>query len=508
MKKIQVSHTLFSVLFITVLLLAHNVINYDKTTQWFLVGGGLDYLGLIAFYVFCLSGSIAIFLLFAHRFTTKPLAIAFIILSATATYFIEKYNVAIDRSMVVNALHTDITEVRALLSVYMLPHLILLIILPLFILSRIQIVFQPCKRHLLQFFLVFTMAVGIAGGTLYVQHNSLIRAVNTSKQHVFHTLVPVNVIAAITGAINHRIKPYFEKQKKPIPITGEMTLQQDLLVVLAIGEGARQKNFNLYGYTGNNTNPRLSRYGDLQALNGIATRASTIYALPKILEKNDVKLTAITSALGVQTSCLVNFTMYDNCYPVDEIEVNNCGHGGKCYDEDVVTLLDEVIEQYQSGYRFAILHLGGGSHGPIYQTRYPKTFQVFNPQCFEANVMNHCTEEELYNAYDNSILYLDYVLDKILLSLEQSNKPYILIYLSDHGESLMEEGRIFHGLPPGLQLPDEQAQIPLLIHSSIPITIVPREQYHQQDVFDTVLSLFSIKTPLIPHTNSFIKKIY
>jgi lipid A ethanolaminephosphotransferase len=152
------------------------------------------------------------------------------------------------------------------------------------------------------------------------------------------------------------------------------------------------------------------------------------------------------------------------------------------------------------------LHLGGGSHGPSYHERYPEEFQRFKPMCFDADVVNKCTVEQLYNSYDNTILYVDDVLGKIVTKLDKSGVPYVFIYLSDHGESLLENGRIFHGMPPGIPLPPEQAHIPLIVKSSIPISIVKREEYGQQDVFDTVLSLFSIETKVHDKDRNFITK--
>jgi hypothetical protein len=65
---------------------------------------------------------------------------------------------------------------------------------------------------------------------------------------------------------------------------------------------------------------------------------------------------------------------------------------------------------------------------------------------------------------------------------------------------------MFHGMPPGIPLPPEQAEIPLIVKSSVPISIVERAEYYQQDVFDTVLDLFSIRTPLFDTSGSFIEK--
>ena len=58
-----------------------------------------------------------------------------------------------------------------------------------------------------------------------------------------------------------------------------------LVVVLAIGESSRRKNFSLYGYKRRETNPVLKPTEGLHLLNGVARRASTLYALPEILER-------------------------------------------------------------------------------------------------------------------------------------------------------------------------------------------------------------------------------
>jgi lipid A ethanolaminephosphotransferase len=213
----------------------------------------------------------------------------------------------------------------------------------------------------------------------------------------------------------------------------------------------------------------------------------------------------VVSKLGIPTSCYVHYTLYDNCASVGETKVSHCGHGGKCYDEDVIPLLKKSLDAFTSGKRFFVLHLGGGSHGPIYRDRHPPEFQLLKPACNDADVANQCTLEEIYNSYDNTILYVDHVLDEILRALDASSVPYVFIYLSDHGESLMEDGRMFHGMPPGISLPPEQAEIPLIVKSSVPISVVKRAEYHQQEVFDTVLDLFAIQTSAFDKRGSFIK---
>ena len=57
-------------------------------------------------------------------------------------------------------------------------------------------------------------------------------------------------------------------------------------------------------------------------------------------------------------------------------------------------------------------------------------------------IISSCTSEELINSYDNTVLCTDNFLHNIIDKLKDKNA--ILFYLSDHGESLGEEGLWLH----------------------------------------------------------------
>ncbi len=503
----RLSHLQFSLVLVVLLFLVSNAINFDRLKRWFVTGDSVDFAALAALLAFGLGFSIAFFLLFfAHRLLIKPMAIALVVTSAMASYFIAKYDVAVDSSMVLNTVHTDPTEVSGLLSWQMLPWAIGLILLPLLLILKTEIRFARGLRYLLSSVLVSILALGIGIALVYAHYDSIHRAGNVSNKYILHQMTPVNVLRSVSSVLINESQSALARYRKPVVIEGQVRARENLLVVLAIGESARQKSFSLYGYDRVETNPRLKQVEGLHVLNGVAEIGTTLLALKEILRKGDYRLTSITSKLGVPTTCLVNFTLYDNCEAVGEIRVSDCGHGGKCYDEDVLPLFERFLGQPSTGQRLAVLHFGGGSHGPIYQKRFPPEFQVFKPQCLDADVGNLCSEEELYNSYDNSILYTDFVLDKLIRMLDESAKPYVLIYISDHGESLFEGGRVFHGMPPGIDLPEEQARVPLLVKASIPIEIEPRETYTQPAIFDTVLELLNIDTPPKDSSGVFIRK--
>lgn len=506
MRRFQLSHARFSVVFPALLFGTCNALNFDKLAKWFYVGDRLNGLALAAYLLAGLCLFIAFFSLLAHRRTTKPLAIVLVILSAAAAYFISKYNVAIDSSMVLNAIHTDATEVGQLLSFQMVPYVVFLVFLPAIVILSIDITYHAGGKYLLASLRLFVIALLVAVAALYSSYNAIHRAGNISNKYILFSLVPVNVLSSSINVIGKSLSPYLGSGGSEPEVGGRIASPGNLAVVLAIGESSRRKNFSLYGYDRRDTNPALRNVEGLQLLNGVARRGSTLNALPEILEKEGAKLPTVVSRLGIPTACYVNYTLYDNCASVGETRVSDCGHGGKCYDEDVIPLLERNLGTYESGYRFVVLHLGGGSHGPVYSDRHPPEFRRFKPMCNEADVGNLCTPEQIYNSYDNTILYADHVLGGLIRSLDRSGVPYVFIYVSDHGESLMEEGRLFHGMPPGVSLPAEQAQVPLIVKASIPVSIDKRAEYRQPEIFDTVLDLFSIEATTLDADGGFIRK--
>lgn len=504
--RFRTSHIRFSIGFAVSLYVVCNAINIGKLTKWFQRNDGLDYAALSAYLVAGLGLFIAFFALVAHRRTIKASATLLTVVSAAITYFIAKYNVAVDSSMVLNTIHTDATEVGQLLSLQMIPYVVFLMLIPALVILSIDITFEATGRYLLGSVQLIAVALVVAVASLYLNYNAILRAGNVSNKYIVYSLVPVNFLSSTINVIGKSIKPYLRSHKSDVPISASVTAPDNLVVVLAIGEASRRKSFSIYGYERRNTNPALKDVDDLHLLKGIATRGSTLNALPQILEKQDIKLAKIVSSAGIPTTCYVNYTLYDNCAAVGETQVSNCNHGAKCYDEDVIPLLEANLKSRVSGYDFVILHLGGGSHGPTYSDRYPPEFQQFKPMCNDADVANRCTLEQLYNSYDNTILYVDHVLGRIVQMLDRSGVPYVFIYLSDHGESLMEDGVMFHGMPPGVALPPAQAEIPLIVKSSVPVSIVERAAYSQPDVFDTVLDLFSIQSTGFDKAGSFVKK--
>jgi lipid A ethanolaminephosphotransferase len=102
-----------------------------------------------------------------------------------------------------------------------------------------------------------------------------------------------------------------------------------------------------------------------------------------------------------------------------------------------------------------------GNHGPAYFRRYPTEFRRFTPDCATAD-LRQCSREQVVNAYDNAIAYTDHVLAGVISTLRSAPAlDTAMLYVSDHGESLGENGLYLHGLPYSIA-PATQTHVPMI----------------------------------------------
>ncbi|PZP43899.1 MAG: phosphoethanolamine transferase, partial [Pseudopedobacter saltans] len=169
--------------------------------------------------------------------------------------------------------------------------------------------------------------------------------------------------------------------------------------------------------------------------------------------------------------------------------------GADCnYDEVLLAGLKEQILASKKNKIFVVLHTST-SHGPTYSTKYPKQFETFKPVCNSVE-LGQCSHEELVNAYDNTIVYTDYILHSIIEDLQQL-KDYrsSMIFISDHGESLGENNMYMHGLPLSIA-PKVQYEIPFIVWVSDSTQLKPEKELTQYNVFHSVLNFLGIQSPI------------
>lgn len=175
----------------------------------------------------------------------------------------------------------------------------------------------------------------------------------------------------------------------------------------------------------------------------------------------------------------------------------------ECYDEVLLSGLQDYLAKLDRD-AVVVLHMKG-SHGPAYYKRYPEAFGKFAPVCSD-NQLDRCAPETIVNAYDNTLLYTDHVLSQAIELLKHNAERVdgALLYMSDHGESLGENGIYLHGLPYGMA-PSEQTHIPMVLWLSQGLQ--QREQMPQgcleqqrdaalshDNLFHSVLGLMDVRT--------------
>ena len=167
----------------------------------------------------------------------------------------------------------------------------------------------------------------------------------------------------------------------------------------------------------------------------------------------------------------------------------------------LLTGLSERIRSSKRHNVFVILHQRG-SHGPSYYSEYPRQFELFTPVC-RSVTLNQCSRDELRNAYDNTILYTDHFLGRVIHLLNNlMNTSAVFMYISDHGESLGEHGLYLHGAPFSIA-PDEQKNVPFIVWMSsefadrkgITFTqLGQRDGHSQKNVFHSIMGAFDMRS--------------
>ena len=229
------------------------------------------------------------------------------------------------------------------------------------------------------------------------------------------------------------------------------------LVVLIIGESASATHWGALGY-GRDTTPQISaQAGAVVFSDVVALSPATRTAVPAVLSRRPVltpddrvdlqaepSLVKAFSEVGYKTHWLSNqapLGRHDTSIGLyargaDDVRFINPSTfdaGGNTYDEVLLAPLQRMLDQ--PGRHFVVVHLMG-SHFD-YGERYPEGFDRFQPS---SRGMHHDwlrpderNPQAINNSYDNSILYTDFIIGKILDAVRQRSQNSVVAYFSDHG---------------------------------------------------------------------------
>lgn len=423
----------------------------------------------------------------AWRATIRP-ALAFVFVStALIVHFIGSYGVVIDPQMMRNAIQTDLREVRGLLGVGLVAHLLLLGVLPAVLVWRLPLAAQAWRRALLRNALLAAGSAAVAVGSVFADFADL-ASLMRGRPELRFTITPLNGFYALARqgtAARARIAP-----PAPTPYATDATLAarssdaKPPLLLLVVGETARADRFGLNGYT-RDTTPELARRGVVSFAAVSSCGTDTASSLPCMFSLQDrdnhLALTApqenLLDALhraGLAVLWLDNQSGCKGlCDRVPHAHVRDhgappalCGKGGDCFDAALLHGLDARLAALDPARRargvVLVLH-PMGSHGPAYFQNTPDDRKPFQPECRSVSLRS-CDKAALDNAYDNTIAYTDHVLGLAIDWLARQGERYdpALFYLSDHGESLGERAMYLHGMPWRIA-PREQTHVPWIV---------------------------------------------
>ena len=451
-------------------------------------------------------------------FLGKPIIIVLLLISSAVNCFTYTMGVVIDSDMIRNVFETDLREASDFITLSNFYWVLVTGILPAILLAFCKIQFQSYKKELLlrmAFFLVGAIVIGGFSVTLSKEYTSFLR--NHSKaRKLVNTFYYINSTVQYfhKGSLANRDFIWLDREVTSGSPDGKT------LVILVVGEAARFMNFSLNGYE-RETNPLLSGQNIINFNNATSCGTATAVSVPcifshkgrKDFDVNEAKYTQnlmdILLMVGYEILWLENDSgckgVCNRVPTEDVVKIGNKEHCEKdyCRDEAMLARLEERINNHDNN-EVIVVH-SMGSHGPSYYRRYPESFRKFAPTCDTADI-HRCSREELVNTYDNTIFYTDYFLSSIIdIAKRFPDKEISILYASDHGESLGENGAYLHGLPYAIA-PQEQKHIPFFLWLSGAVqkrvdyaclqTKAASEAVSHDNIFHSILGLLNVKTKL------------
>ncbi|MBY6187288.1 phosphoethanolamine--lipid A transferase [Marinobacter hydrocarbonoclasticus] len=455
---------------------------------------------------------------------TKPLFVPLLVVGSVLSYAMVQYGLLVDQEVIASGVETNAHELGSYFSASLLLWIVGFGVLPALILWRTRIHYGGTFPRFLLINKLVPMAASVAvialiAALYYVDYAS----VGRNNSYLRKMIIPTHFVYSVGKYVNHNYlstpQPYRELGRDA-HITAEPEDGKPRLLVLVIGETARAANQQLNGYQ-RETNPYTSAIDELVYFPDVATcGTATAISVPCMFSDFDrghfdrAKAVNQDNLMDILHRAGIDMLWRDNdggsqrvathiayeSIPADS-DPALCD-GESCVDAVLLKGLSDKIDAL-SGDRVVVLHLMG-SHGPTYFKRYPEAFAHFQPACARADIEN-CTQEELVNVYDNTLRYTDWMLNEVVTLLQSHQAEYdsAMLYISDHGESLGEDGLYLHGMPYALA-PLTQRRVPMMLwmtpafrqDEGLALSCVQKQAalggWSQDNFFHTVLGLMKV----------------
>ena len=401
------------------------------------------------------------------------------LVGAGADAFTTLYGTVMTPDMVRNALSTDWREATELVGWRWITRTLLFALPALAVAFFAPTVEQKTARDFrgkLRYTTRAVLLTAVTMGFLLSQFSTLSAFMRNQKE-ARYLIEPVAVIYSFVRTLVSDGTPQ-KKERLVIDSTPVLTAaasDKPLLIVLVVGETVRAANWGLNGYK-RDTTPELKRRGVINFTDVTACGTSTDVSLPCMFSRVGRKdydrdrILTEESVLSVIDRAGVTVHWVDNqsgckgaCTNTMEIPVaknaEDCP-SGTCWDKAMLGNIDEDLRT-KTKRELLVLHTIG-NHGPAYWRRTPPSFRPFGEGCLKDD-LGECRPEDVVVSYDNAVAYADQFLAAAIDKLSAvKDRDTVLLYVSDHGESLGEKGLWLHGAPYWTHL-SEQTKVPMIL---------------------------------------------
>ena len=477
--------------------------------------------------------------LLCYRPVAKPILIALLITAAICGYFTNAYGTVFDSNMLINSLETDQAEAMGLFAPSMVIQVLLLGVLPAFIISKIRLKRFTWQRSILQKTATLILSIAVIAACLlpfgdqyasFFRQHKEVRSYANPITPIYSTIkLGENYVNELGHPDTFTLHATDAKRVAPTSSTTNSSAAKPKLMVFVVGETARADHFGLNGYT-RNTTPLLSKQSNLYSFKeAVSCGTSTAYSVPCMFsyanrENYDIDTAKYNeNVLDTLSKQGVNVVWRDNnssskgvadrvTFEDYKTADTNPNCDVECRDIGMLDGFDKLVKSGSSPKDTLILLHQMGNHGPAYYQRYPKEFETYKPVCM-TNELSKCDTQSVINGYDNAILYTDYFLDNVIDTLKTYEQDYdvVMVYMSDHGESLGENNIYLHGLPYKFA-PDTQKHVPAVIWSpnsndigADSLSNMSSQPVSHDFITPTLLSFFGITTDAVKGAPTFFK---
>ncbi|MEW6990821.1 phosphoethanolamine transferase [Colwelliaceae bacterium 6441] len=517
---------IYTCLYITFIL---NIPFISKTVSIIAALTHYNLLFLISVPFLLLSLIIIIQCFFSFKWITKPLLILIVLLSSILFYATHNYGIIFDYGMIQNTVETDTAEALSYFNLSAIFFFLVFGVIPSIIIAKVQLTYSSFFGELFARLKLVAASVTVIV-LIAIAFYSSYASVGRNNPNLYGYITPYALFDSAARFIrkNYLYPPLEFKVLDAKPKIVKAATNKHV-TVLVLGETARAQNFSLNGYD-KPTNQYTDKLDVVSFTHvsscGTATAVSVPCMFSRLNKENYDKRIATVQQNAIDIIHLAgadvlwisnnNGSCKGVCKRVETFKIatkknNPLCDEEYCFDEALLTPLKQKLTGLTHENTLVVLHMIG-SHGPTYYRRYPDKNRIFTPDCQRSDIQN-CSQNELVNTYDNTIAYTDYVLAKIIEELnslsEMKDVETSMVYISDHGESLGENGVFLHGLPYAFA-PREQTHVPFIywadaIHQkgrANCVKEVSNINISHDNIFDILLGEMSIKSIIYDEKNN------